>query len=102
MHDACLHTPLAADVSAIHSAASLTQLCVYSGGPGRRAAKCAACTVRQACGIQLSSHYSHTAFMMSGTLDGLLSAERETAQLQAELESRLWTRRWKICRLVKS
>lgn len=38
MHDACLHTPAAADVSAIHSAASLTQMCVYSSGPGRRVA----------------------------------------------------------------
>lgn len=47
MRDACLHTPVAADVSAIHSAASLTQTCVYSGGPGRRAAECAACVGKQ-------------------------------------------------------
>ena len=60
---------------------------------------------RQACGIQLSSHYSHAAFMTSmqahkggglvtGTLDGLLSAKRDShnnTQLQAELESGLWT-----------
>lgn len=47
MQDACLHTPAAADVSAIHSVASLTQMCVYSSGPGRRAAKCVACIVKQ-------------------------------------------------------
>lgn len=47
MYDACLHTPVAADVSAMHSATSLTQMCVYSSGPGRRAAKSAACIVEQ-------------------------------------------------------
>lgn len=42
-----MHAPVAADVSAIHSVASLTQMCVYSSGPGRCAATCVAHIVKQ-------------------------------------------------------
>lgn len=40
--------------------------------------------------------------LVAGTLDGLSSAERETTQLQPQLECRLWMRRWIICQLIKS
>lgn len=95
MHDACSHTPVAADVSAIHSVASLTQMRAYSSGPGRHAAVCAARIVKQSDKhVEYNySHYSRAASTMLMHIEE--EKERKPRNSGPDVPaSRLWIWRW--------